>query len=245
MTDKGQPSYPIGSVDKALRLVVLLSENRSGIRIGDAAASLEVAPSTAHRLLQMLVHRDFARQDPGTRIYYPGETLDRLADQRGRARQLARPVLESLVDQLSETVHLALLDGTQALTIASAESPHMLRVGNREGHTQPAVRSGMGRVLLSEYEQDALWPMLDAEGMDAVVFKQRMRELDADGCLVQHGEVEAGVSVIAVPVRNTAGRISYAIGVTYPTGRIPENQMPQAIEAVKAAAAQLGAELSR
>ena len=50
---------PVESVDRAL---VLLTALRDGevLSVTDAAARLGVAPSTAHRLLTSLVHRDFA-----------------------------------------------------------------------------------------------------------------------------------------------------------------------------------------
>lgn len=244
--DKDEPTYPIGSVDKALRLVVLVSEHPSGIRIGEVAAVLGVAPSTAHRLLQMLVHRGFARQDPQTRAYYPGETLDRLSDQRERVRQLARPILAGLVQEFGETVHLCMLDGWSALTIASAESPHLLRVGNREGHAQPAVRSGMGRVLLSGTDTPVPSPVLESAGVDRERFEAHMAEVEANGYVLQHGEVEHGVSALAVPVHGRDGEsVDYAIGLTYPTGRIGNEAVPHVVEVLKTAAVQLENELHR
>lgn len=241
--EKDQPAYPIGSVDKALRLVVMVAENPAGIRIGDAASMLDVAASTAHRLLQMLVHRGFARQDAETKMYHPGQTLDRLSDQRERTRQIARPILEELVTQFSETVHLSTLEGTEALTIVSVESPHMLRVGNREGHAQPAARSGMGRVLLSGSGEDIIATALEAEGADRQRYTQSIESLNRDGYLIQHGEIEAGVSTVAVPVCGTASKAAYAIGMTYPSGRIDKQELPGVVEQLKAAAERLGAEL--
>lgn len=248
MTDnsgKDQPGYPIGSVDRALRLVILVSENPSGIRLGEAALALGVAPSTAHRLLQMLMHQGFARQDGVTRAYFPGETLKRLSDQRERARQLARPLLAELVAEFGETVHLGVLDGVSSLTIVSVESPHMLRVGNREGKTQLAARSAMGRVLISDKDPETLQTMVDAAGLDLAEFTARLAGLSANGCLIQHGEVEQGVSTLAVPVRLMSGAVGYAIGVTYPTGRIDDARMPGLIASVKKAAVQLEKSLHR
>ena len=243
--EKDQPAYPIGSVDKALRLVVMVAENPAGIRIGDAASMLDVAASTAHRLLQMLVHRGFARQDAETKMYHPGQTLDRLSDQRERTRQIARPILAELVTQFSETVHLSTLEGTQALTIVSVESPHMLRVGNREGHAQPAARSGMGRVLLSGSGKEVIAAALEAEGADRDRYTQSVDSLNQDGYLIQHGEIEAGVSTVAVPVRTTTGKAAYAMGVTYPTGRIEQKNLPGLVEQLKGAAQRLGTELGK
>ena len=244
--EKDEPTYPIGSVDKALRLVVLVSEHPAGIRIGEVAAALSVAPSTAHRLLQMLVHRGFARQDPETKAYHPGETLDRLSDQRERVRQLARPILTGLVEEFGETVHLAMLDGWDALTIASVESPHLLRVSNREGHAQSAVRSGMGRVLLSGSDTPVPAPVLESAGVERGRFEDHLAEIEENGYLLQHGEVEHGVTALAVPVHGRDGEsVDYAIGVTYPTGRIDEADLPKLVKAAKTAAAQLGEELHR
>ncbi|WP_284978657.1 helix-turn-helix domain-containing protein [Arthrobacter sp. fls2-241-R2A-200] len=50
-----KPTYSIEAVDNALQLLQLLRDVGS-LRLKDAAAELGVAPSTAHRLLAMLVY---------------------------------------------------------------------------------------------------------------------------------------------------------------------------------------------
>ncbi|WP_372506114.1 helix-turn-helix domain-containing protein [Streptomyces malaysiensis] len=67
---KTPPTYAIASVDHALRLATMLRFEGS-LRVAEAAERLGVAQSTAHRLLQMLVYRDFAVQDE-TRVYRAG-----------------------------------------------------------------------------------------------------------------------------------------------------------------------------
>ncbi|MBD8022745.1 IclR family transcriptional regulator [Microbacterium gallinarum] len=242
-----QPAYPIGSVDKALRLLLMVAEKPGGVRIGDAAAALSVAPSTAHRLLQMLSLHGFARQDPATKAYHAGETISRLADPRERARQAALPLLRELVDEFQETAHLGTLDGMQALTLFSVESPHMLRVGDRSGHTQPAHLSGMGRALLSGQELADVAAAARAEdpALDERALASHLRDIAERGYILQHGEVESGVSALAAPVRGATGSVEYAIGVTFPTGRIADADVPHLADAVKHAAAQLEEELRR
>ncbi|MBF8187168.1 helix-turn-helix domain-containing protein [Nonomuraea sp. K274] len=59
--------YPIESVDNALRLIHLLRA-RGEVGVTAAAKALGVAPSTAHRLLAMLVFRGRrAERPPGLR----------------------------------------------------------------------------------------------------------------------------------------------------------------------------------
>lgn len=239
-----QPTYPVGSVDKALRLLLLVADRPEGIRIAEAAEVLEVAPSTAHRLLQMLTHHGFARQDPVSRIYLPGPTLQRLASPRERIRKVARPILAELVDEFGETVHLASLEGAAALILLSVESPHILRIGDRTGHAQPAHRTAVGRVLLSQFSTAEAMSLLQraGHGVDEHLLAAGAEKLQADGYLQQHGEAEAGISALAVPVHG-AGRIEYALGVTYPTGRIVPADVPRLAKAMREASARLELEL--
>jgi DNA-binding IclR family transcriptional regulator len=58
---KNKPAYSIDSVDHALRLAILL-RHEGPLRVAEVAERLGVARSTAHRLLAMLVYRDFAVQ---------------------------------------------------------------------------------------------------------------------------------------------------------------------------------------
>jgi IclR family acetate operon transcriptional repressor len=70
---KNKPPYAIESVDNALRLAQLLLLDGT-LSVTEAARHLAVSPSTAHRLLAMLVYRDFAEQGRD-RLYRPGPAL--------------------------------------------------------------------------------------------------------------------------------------------------------------------------
>src|SRR5256885_13256667 len=70
---KNKPPYALQSVDHALQLLQMLRDNGS-LRVSEAAQELGTARSTAHRLLAMLVYRDFAVQDEA-RKYLPGAAL--------------------------------------------------------------------------------------------------------------------------------------------------------------------------
>src|SRR5215218_3306850 len=109
-----RPTYSIEAVDNALQLLQLLRDGGS-LRLKDAASELGVAPSTAHRLLAMLVYRGFAVQDE-TRRYVPGPAMG--AGPAGVSwtrplREISRPHMELLSAQTSETVNLMIRVGTK------------------------------------------------------------------------------------------------------------------------------------
>lgn len=245
VTQQEQPAYPVGSVDKALRLIVHVAEHPEGVRIADAAAALAVAPSTAHRLLQMLTLHGFAEQEPSTKHYFPGATLARLADRRERVRQVVRPALGHLVEQFGETMHVAALDGVHALTLLSVESPHLLRIGDRSGHRQLAAKSAMGRALLSRTDPDEIITDLKERGetVDARRLRAALKAVEADGHIIQHGEVEASVSAVAVPILSPAGRVGYALGATFPSGRLAEPVVEELVAVMKRSAVDIAADL--
>jgi IclR family acetate operon transcriptional repressor len=71
-----------------------------------------------------------------------------------------------------------------------------------------------------------------------------MAELDrisAQGYAVDDGEQETGVRCIAVPV--LAGTAQTALSVSGPEGRLTTDALPQLAELLRAAAAELAAEL--
>src|SRR2546423_6794422 len=86
---KNKPPYALQSVDHALQLVQILRDNGS-LRISEAAQELGTARSTAHRLLAMLVYRDFAVQDEA-RNYLPGPALSAPQATGGRVPAMPRP----------------------------------------------------------------------------------------------------------------------------------------------------------
>ncbi len=137
---KTPPPYAIASVDHALRVAVML-QLEDGLTVSEVAERLGVARSTAHRLLAMLVYRDFAAQDEN-HLYRAGPVLELAAHSQSRVSSLraaALPHLRRLVDLLEETANLAIRTGDTVRFIASAECRQALRVGSREGMVFPPI----------------------------------------------------------------------------------------------------------
>ena len=153
---KNKPVYGIDSVDHALLLATTLLQEGS-LRITDAAARLGVSRSTAHRLLAMLVYRDFAEQDERRR-YVAGPLLRRPTAPEPVAglRRLALPHLEALSARTGESTHLVVVVSDQARFVATVECDQVLRVGDREGRMLPAHLVSAGRAALATRDDDAV-----------------------------------------------------------------------------------------
>ncbi|MFC0527722.1 IclR family transcriptional regulator [Phytohabitans kaempferiae] len=237
--------YRIESVDNALRLILLLRD-RSRVGVAEAARELGVAPSTAHRLLQMLRFHGFAVQDP-TRAYRPGPVFADLglAGRPGRdLRSVVRPHLEALCAELQETVHLVVLQGTAARFVDGAEATHGLRVGSRAGMSLPAHSTSGGKVLLAQLspaELTALYPRglpatYGPAVADLAALRRQLTAARRLGYAVNREESERGIIGVGVCLRDSAGRVRGALAVGMPTARCPNSRVPSVARALHAAA---------
>lgn len=72
----------------------------------------------------------------------------------------ARPALDRLAEDTAETLHLARLDGTHVVTLATRPSPHHLRPFTRVGRRLPAHSTALGKALLATHTDDQLRSLL-------------------------------------------------------------------------------------
>jgi IclR family acetate operon transcriptional repressor len=228
----GTPAYPISSVDNALRLLQLFRE-RDSVRLTEACTYLDVAHSTAHRLLAMLVHHGFVQQDVRTRAYRPGPTLIEIGlavVQKMDVRTQARPILEELAARFEETVHLVVLEGTQVRYVDAVESTRALRVAPRMGSLLPAHCTSAGKALLADLPDPllrkmyadpvTLAPQTDRSLSTLSQLVAALEEIRASGYATNFEETEEGVGSVAIALRGPSGDAVAAVAVAVPISRL-------------------------
>lgn len=243
---KNRPAYAIASVDSALLLAILLQQE-GPMRVTDAAARLEVSVSTAHRLLGMLVYRDFAEQLPDRR-YGSGPVLRGGTAPRAsvsRLRAVALPHLRGLVDALGETANVMVLTGSDVRFVATVECDHVLRVGDRTGRVLPAHLSSGGKAALAladEQQRAAVLDPLDAAARAKL--ERELRTVRRRGYAVNDQGTEAGLTAVGVAVPAAGGFSGAAISLAAPTARCSRELLPVWGAALVRAAADIARDLA-
>jgi IclR family acetate operon transcriptional repressor len=231
---KNKPPYALESVDNALRLLQALRD-QGGLRVSQVAEELHIARSTAHRLLSMLVYRDFAvRGEDHT--YRPGPAMS--APQlpgrpQQQLRRLLQPYMESLSERVSETVNLMVRVGGQTRFLASVESVQLLHVGDRQGTILPAWRSSGGKALLAELSDSQLIEILrpDAGAPAEISKKERaglfteLRGVRRQGYAVNNEDTETGVCAVGMCVRHPDGAAVAALSISVPSVRYTDPRL--------------------
>jgi DNA-binding IclR family transcriptional regulator len=247
-----EPRYPIESVANALRLLLMLRETQS-ISVQQVSKELGVAPSTAHRLLGMLQHYGFVKQNPETRMYETGHVLAEIGMSALRVaadiRATARPALERLVAEIDETAHLAVMRGTRVLFLDVVESSKSLRAGARVGESLPAHATASGLVLLAALPDDTLHALYPHENLEQVTARtvatrrtlfEELAAIRTQGYAINEGQSEIDVVAVAVAVRDRGGVPRAAITVAAPASRLRANKARRLVPAIRAAAEAVG-----
>jgi IclR family transcriptional regulator, acetate operon repressor len=251
---KNKPPYAVESVDNALRILQMLRDSGQ-VRVSDVAAELGIARSTAHRLLAMLVYRDFAVQAED-RTYRPGPAIAAKplrGEPAQRLRQVMRPHMEGLRDQVAETINLVVRLGTQTRFLHTVESTHVLRVGDRQGTILPAWKTSGGKALLAELPDAQLTALLrDAggrppEGMTAAGRRSlvnQLRRVREQGYAENIEESESGVCAIGVCVRDKSGDPVAALSVSAPSVRYTPDRSRVFLRELRTAVARAQADIT-
>lgn len=241
-----RPRYALSSVDHVLRIIQLLRDT-GGARLSDVARELQISPSAAHRLLAMLVYRDFAAQDE-TRVYVPGPSMGigpSSSPWTKTLKSLVAPHIELLAERLDETVSLMFRTGTRTRVIMSVEGTQPLRVGNRIGLVQDARRTSGGKVIIAEHDRSLLERLYRSQSaqlagnfMTESEFEKLLTALDEvrrRGYAVNRDETELGLHALGMPLHSAAGTVLAGFSVLVPAARGPVLEEERTLALMRAA----------
>jgi IclR family transcriptional regulator, KDG regulon repressor len=244
----------LSSVATAIRLLKAFSEDEVDIGISDLARRLGIAKSTAHRLAVTLVSEGLLEQDRGSGKYRLGVALFRLGAlvrQRMEVSHEARPFLYDLRETINESVHLAILDGTQIMYVYHLESTHAIRMRSDLGVRKPAYCTAEGQAILA-FAPPELVEQVIATGLTARTpktittadkFQKALTVVRQRGCAVEDEESELGMVCVAAPIRDDAGAVVAAVGIAGPVTRLSKRSVATIMPHVIATADQVSARL--
>lgn len=235
--EREAPRYPIESVDNAVRLLLAIHEHGS-ITVVDGSRLLNVARSTAHRLLAMLQYRGLVQQDTILKTYLPGPVLIEIGLSAVRnidIRGQVRPHLEQLVQAVGETAHLVVRRGASVMFLDCVESERALRAGSRTGTVLPAHCTASGKALLAELPNDTI-RLLFSGGLPRLTDRSltsiedllvQLATVRRRGHAINLGESEDQLNAVAKAIYDPSGAAVGAITVAGPSFRLREARLSE------------------
>lgn len=250
--------YNIRVLDRAFRMLDLLADGieRSLTEISEA---IDLNTSTTFRLVASLEYHRYLARDEESGKYTLGIACLELAKsfQAGNAlSRLAAPDLEALRDEVRETVHLAVLDGSDVVYLQKLPGLHAIGfLESRVGGRLPAYCTGLGKVLLAYADPAYVRELIEGSHgtlerfttttiTDVDELMDHLATIRERGYAFDWGEHEPDVRCVAVPVFGKNGGIPAAISVAGPANRMePLQENRPVIEATLATAATISQKL--
>ncbi|MEV7549686.1 helix-turn-helix domain-containing protein [Amycolatopsis sp. NPDC089917] len=176
------------TLDRGLALLQAVADaGGEAATISELAVAIGASRAAVYRLLVPLSERGLVWRD-GNKVRL-GVGLLRLAGQvLPQLREAARPVLRELAEKVGATAHLSVAQGDQAQAVAVVEpSWTSFHVAYRVGTRHPLSAGAAGKAMT-------------------------LRPGGGEGWVTSSGELEAGASGVAAPVRGVPG-LKASIGV--------------------------------
>jgi DNA-binding IclR family transcriptional regulator len=231
------------SIEKAIDLLVAFGERgHVGVGVSELARRARLSKSTAFRVLGLLngcgiVERVGTGYRLGALLYDLGAQPNSPA--YASMRDLLTPSLAELFLLTQETVHLAVLHGSDVLFLNRISGHHSVASPHRIGGRAPAQDTAAGRALLA-FDSEAAEQSLTAlatvppqrTSVEPAQLEEQLARVRATGIAFDEGNADMGLSCVAMPVFAPGGQPVAALSVSAAAGKMDIRVLSAALRQV-------------
>lgn len=161
---------------------------------------------------------------------------------------VARPFAKKLAEELGETVHMGILEDDSAVYVLKEESKYTIRMYSRVGKAIPLYCTAIGKIFLSEMDDDqldsylkdhSLKPFTPKSISDERALREELKRIKDSGWSMDDEEHEMNIKCIAAPIRDYTGKTIAAISASWPVFRFEETSLEDKISEILAATRQI------
>ncbi|SNR33294.1 IclR family transcriptional regulator [Puniceibacterium sediminis] len=242
--DKTTTKRQVPAVTRALAILRFLARSPDPVGVNPIARGLGLVPSTCLHILRVLQDEGLVDFDSNTKQYSIGIgilPLARAALQRNTFSSVVQPHLSALSNKFDVTsIATQLAEPRQMVVVALAQSSTPFRLQVDLGSRFPALISATGRLLaaynnLPENTLRAEFQKLKWDHPPAFEdWSLQVSETRERGYAVDPGIYISGVTVVAVPVFGTDGRMTRSLVALGITERLRNKEIPKLAKAMMA-----------
>ena len=224
------------TIQKAGELLALFDREHTEWGVREAADKLKMAKSSTHDLMSSLAKQGFLNKTDGNRyrLGWRLVTLSEVLLTTTELRQEAHPVMDELVTRYQETIHLAVLDDTQAVYVDKLEGSQAVRVELTSlGARLYAHCSALGKVLLAYSPESEVKRIIKMAGLprftpNTITKEEELYEalakIQKQGYAYDLEEILPDLCCVSAPIYNHSGRVIAAISMSIPAYRFRRSQ---------------------
>ena len=243
----------VQSIDRAFVLLEAMAANGGSIGLSQLAERSGLPLATIHRLVRTLVELGYVRQEQ-SRQYALGPRLLRLADSSSKRIGIwANAAMTAAVEELGESVNLAVLDGDEIVYVAQVQpSRNFMRMFTEVGRRTLPHATAVGKAILAELPDGEVRALLKRTGMPRHTettlttpqeFLATLEQTRERGYALDEGEQETGVRCVAVRIPDAP--VPMALSMSGPLPRMSDEVVEMAAPVLQRTAEEISVELNR
>lgn len=247
----------IVSVNKALSILLVLSDYMGSVPLKTIAERTELNKGTCVRLLDTLIEsgfvikQDYGKYSLGPNAFYIG----RHGNFRQNLINACKPHVIALNEKYGDTVLVSIIENYKRYVLYYVEGEIKVYGADNLGGTMlrnGAWQSAAGRVIISEYRRDDLLDFIRHVGLPdkwlgggnvtgIEELEKRLKAIRIAGhCVID--TIDGKSTGIAVPIRDAVS-CSAALGFTYRINKYSKHECEEIIDDLKQVAAEIGAQI--
>ncbi|SMH46692.1 IclR family transcriptional regulator [Azospirillum agricola] len=222
-----------GTVSRALMLLSVLADAGGEVTVKYVSDTMQLSPSTAHRLLQLMKDEGYVEAVPRNRTYVVGPAFYRVAAKVVGSVSpvtMAQPVVEALAQRFDETVLFGLYLRTEQAMSFSARADGSQRLRYQIDIDKPLslVWGASGKAIMAHLPKETIAAILAKEGPSpatgapvpaADALAVELAAIRARGFAVSESEKLPDARGVAAPVFGASG-VCGCLCLTSPKQRI-------------------------
>lgn len=237
----------VQSIDRAIAILECFNEENKELRLSDISERLGLNKSTVHGIISTLKYHGFISQDDETQKYRLGIRFIRFGDlvvNSLNIRNVAMPVIVEVCNKIEETVHVAMLDGTDVVWIEKKECNKSIKTSTTIGARLPAYTTADGKIIISYQNKDKIKTYIPKRIpqhtkntiTNKADFIKKLEEMKQKGYAIDNEEFVEGIKCVAAPIFDHDGKVRFSLSTTGPAFRMKDDKIKELIVIIKEAA---------
>lgn len=224
------------------------------LSLSDMAQLSGIPKTSVHRMIRSLEEMGFLHKDADG--YYALGLMflqfGHLVAERLDIRNIARPFMQKLRDEVDQAVHLVLRDGDEAIYIEKLDTQHPVRLYTKIGRKAPLYAGAASRIILAflpdeqrkiYLENVELKPIASGTVTSMARLVELLEQSRRTGYSHSRSELENYTAELSAPIFDHSGQIIAALSIAGLELSFQGEKMPYLIRCVKQAAQDISRQL--
>jgi DNA-binding IclR family transcriptional regulator len=236
---------------RAISVLEAIAGSAAAMTLAQITDQVKLPKPTVFRLVTRLEKAGLLVREPSTKAYSTGHRLTGFAVNvmlNSHDRGVRHRILESLVEEIGETVNCTMLDGSDVVYLDRVETAWPLRLHLQPGSRVPLHCTASGKLFLAHMPKRARDRLIQAGPLlrytektivDPLKLEKELARIRKDDYSLDDEEFLMGMVCLAVPVYDLAQRLVAAVALHAPKARMSLELARDFLPAMRDAAAAL------